>query len=448
MPTPSSTPALAFTSDPTPNKQASYALPHPVLPSFQSPTLHPSTAISQTEPPQVPQSPSRSPLSPASTVLLTSSPPHGIKQGSYFPQKFRSVVPSEPDDVKISAPVDFPLKNESRRRSPPPQYSSQLASDLDTCRLTSAVGSLVLNDLPGNAPIPTVGHCLAHLQVLECFYNLREHISKTDGIFGFSNSLAQPMSQWDDANEVREIDLVQEKRWAVYVTRAVDRFEAWWTRCAPATRGGQPSRKLMQIDLDSSGGKWFEASFGHRFQMPFSAERLPPLDVLMVWHAYMLNPRSFAEDCLRLGKMDFWALGFPWEAINSAIDPSTLEYRPSVVAVQAFEGMTRRKWDSLVEPDTKKLNCAKCRAILDVPWTSKREVPIGGMKYELKDVLSSGEGFAESNFNFKCIGCNNIINHKYLELVKFKTDVESLASNNTPLPGTILSLKGIHDYHG
>ena len=41
------------------------------------------------------------------------------------------------------------------------------------------------------------------------------------------------------------------------------------------------------------------------------------VDVLMVWHAYMLNPRCFLEDCFRLGLMDFWMTGLPWALIVS-----------------------------------------------------------------------------------------------------------------------------------
>ena len=33
---------------------------------------------------------------------------------------------------------------------------------------------------------------------------------------------------------------------------------------------------------------------------------LPPVDVLMVWHSHMLNPRAYLEDCLRNGQMHMW----------------------------------------------------------------------------------------------------------------------------------------------
>src|ERR1700749_2648846 len=110
----------------------------------------------------------------------------------------------------------------------------------------------------------------------------------------------------------------------------------------------------------------------------------------MVWHAYMLNPRAFAEDCLRLGKMDFWAQGMPWEAVNAVIHPDTFEYNPPPTAIKTFEGMTGRKWDNLAEPDTKNLICPKCRAINEVPWSTRHDKETKGVKYELSARLDGG----------------------------------------------------------
>ena len=63
----------------------------------------------------------------------------------------------------------------------------------------------------------------------------------------------------------------------------------------------------------------------------------------MVWHAYLLNPRCFFEDCFRLGKMDFYATGLPWGAVDALIDPVTFEYTPSSQAQTNFETSTDRK---------------------------------------------------------------------------------------------------------
>jgi hypothetical protein len=160
----------------------------------------------------------------------------------------------------------------------------------------------------------------------------------------------------------------------------------------------------------------------------------------MVWHAYMLNPRSFAEDCLRLGKMDFWAHGMPWSVLNSVIDPNTYEYRPPAKAIEAFEGRTRRDWDNLADSETKQLVCPKCQNYVEAPWFSEKktkDVP------DVKVELERGTGYAEKGFSFSCKTCGNVFNHDYLQLLKFKKDVQALFAEDAPLAGTILSMKGL-----
>jgi hypothetical protein len=144
--------------------------------------------------------------------------------------------------------------------------------------MTASLAGLTLN-LRGDAPEPTPDQCLAHLKLLEWFHTLRERVIRTDGVFGLPDSLARQETKWDDPNQASESELLREKRWAVFVTRAVDRFEAWWARCAPSTRFGQPSRRLTQKDMDGSGGKAFEASFQHKFNRQYPLENLPPLGV-------------------------------------------------------------------------------------------------------------------------------------------------------------------------
>ena len=95
---------------------------------------------------------------------------------------------------------------------------------------------------------------------------------------------------------------VAEKRWAVYVARAVDRFERWYDACVPATMGGAPCEKLTGNQICTKKGLDKVAYHGISIKQLTLKDQLPPLDVLMVWHSYMLNPRCFFEDCFRYGK--------------------------------------------------------------------------------------------------------------------------------------------------
>lgn len=73
----------------------------------------------------------------------------------------------------------------------------------------------------------------------------------------------------------------------------------------------------------------------------------------MAWHAHMLNPRAFLEDCIRYGKMSFWATEFPLAIINDCIHDRTLVYDPSEAAQERFITRARRSWDNRDDPDTK-----------------------------------------------------------------------------------------------
>lgn len=89
----------------------------------------------------------------------------------------------------------------------------------------------------------------------------------------------------------------------------------------------------------------------------------------MVWHAFMLNPWSYLEDCIRFGLKDLWATGLPWKTINAVID-TNFNYSPSAAAHKAFTESTRCGWDNTKDSLTKTLVCPRCSQKLDVPWTT------------------------------------------------------------------------------
>lgn len=91
--------------------------------------------------------------------------------------------------------------------------------------LSAAFSNLYLPDIPGR--FPTAEQCLVHLKLLYSFHALKEDIGYADGLFGL----------WDErceilAREERDAALakMREKRWALYVARAVERFEVWWLK--------------------------------------------------------------------------------------------------------------------------------------------------------------------------------------------------------------------------
>ncbi|KAF3483895.1 uncharacterized protein GIQ15_03219 [Arthroderma uncinatum] len=171
-----------------------------------------------------------------------------------------------------------------------------------------------------------VDECIAHLKLLRSLADLRDLISKSDGLFGIHDIQADVFENEEESRKA--LALIREKRWEIYVTRAAHRFEIWVRSCTPTGGPGSNSSCVMLYDVEENPEyknfpKW-------EFRTLWSTALMPPLDVVMVWHAYMLNPRDVLEDCLRLGKMSFWTSGLPLDVINECIDNTTFEYTPDL----------------------------------------------------------------------------------------------------------------------
>lgn len=160
------------------------------------------------------------------------------------------------------------------------------------------------------------------------------------------------------------------------------------------------------------------------------------IDVLMVWHAYTLNPRCFLEDCFRYGMMDAYALGIPWDKIDTAINPRDFEYAPSKAAREYFENSTGLAWDNLDDSPSKTIQCPSCKHQIQAPWTAG-----SGFVSDDKNFVS-GIGYADSDFSLVCNYCSFTLSHDVLRVVKFRKDLQKFQSEDLPLPGTVLDGKG------
>jgi hypothetical protein len=157
--------------------------------------------------------------------------------------------------------------------------------------------SLKLSDVPQD---PRPNTCLAHLKLLFTFQSLKEDVGWSDGLWDIWD--ANYPSTPDAA--IKALATVREKRWALFVARAVDRYEAWWS-----TLSGQ---MLTERDMEKDRTRYL--NFMANWEpMNWSLENMPPLgmmhpsrfsclsvltrdkDVLLVLHAHMLNPRLFLE---------------------------------------------------------------------------------------------------------------------------------------------------------
>ncbi|KAI5467827.1 hypothetical protein BGZ63DRAFT_431370 [Mariannaea sp. PMI_226] len=301
-----------------------------------------------------------------------------------------------------------------------------------------------LNPAPGPAD-PQSDSCLAHLKLLFAFQNLREDVGYTDGLWGLWDTRAEGNMTVTAEGEVQEdsgtgakvkdpkeqllvLSKIREKRWALYVARAVDRYEAWWKAIADGPRLTQEFMQTPNSPLFEDFPKGHDSKY-------WQAQSLPPLDVLMVLHSHMLNPHNFLEDCLRAGHRRLWRSGLPWDKINSAID-ADFNYDATDEDKARWVETTGRAWENTEDPITKILTCPVCSTRIHVPWTTcgLDEHPKTSERPGLV-----GSGYGDGKLDTRCDNCATVINKEFLSVAKFCRDARDLLTNDYPMPGTIIN---------
>jgi hypothetical protein len=234
-------------------------------------------------------------------------------------------------------PSSDPVPEYSETQPLPPDYTD--SGDAPPPDYTAGFGSLRISDEP-SLDIPQVNDTIAHLKTLECFSRLKQTTASTDGIFGIDNAKVvdiartSSLANGDGADEF--LPRLAEKRWAIYVSRAVDRFHAWISTAVPAV--AIPT--MAELEKKGTSGDIVTESGNLRHHMALDRSNMPPVDVLMVWHAYMLNPRAYLEDCVRLGRMALWYTKMPWSAVAECINSSTFAFEAGAVAEGSFARLT------------------------------------------------------------------------------------------------------------
>lgn len=184
------------------------------------------------------------------------------------------------------------------QQQPPPSASDPS----DAVDITAAFSSLNISPAPQD---PTVETCLAHLKLLFALQSLKEDVGYTDGLWDIWDSRADgPDSDIDTElpddrlppsaasagdisglqgekgriapDDLRKIRLskIREKRWALFVARAVDRYEAWWNVF--------PKTMLREADMSDKSGAKYHEFVNETAYLRWTQDMLPPLDVLMV----------------------------------------------------------------------------------------------------------------------------------------------------------------------
>lgn len=223
-----------------------------------------------------------------------------------MPSLFKSKPRS--DDDASSQPTHRP--NGSLHEAPPAYTAVQPAQQPpasashppDAVDITAAFASLDISPTPHD---PTIETCLAHLKLLYALQALKEDVGYTDGLWNIwdnradgpdsdidtglpddrlppSAAAAPDLSgpkgekQREGPSELQKIRLskIREKRWALFVARAVDRYESWWNVF--------PKTMLREADMTEGSGAKYHNFVDETAYLRWTQGMLPPLDVLMV----------------------------------------------------------------------------------------------------------------------------------------------------------------------
>lgn len=217
-----------------------------------------------------------------------------------MPSLFKSKAKSEAkakDDIPPQQPTH--RTNDNNAQDVPPAYTAVQPGQnpTDAVDITAAFSSLNISPTPKD---PTVDTCLAHLKLLYAVQSLKEDVGYTDGLWeiwdtradgpdsdievDLPNTVNPNGSHADDNNnkdaltpsDLQKIRLskIREKRWALFVARAVDRYEAWWNVF--------PKTMLTEADMTAGSGAKYHSHVSETAYLRWTEDMLPPLDVLMV----------------------------------------------------------------------------------------------------------------------------------------------------------------------
>lgn len=228
-------------------------------------------------------------------------------------------------------------------------------------------------------PLVTVPELVQHLTFLACLHRLQQDVRECPTPDG--------------------TQLSGDIKWAAFCERAALRFEEW----------AKNQRSSLRVDLDGVD-----------------------IDVLMVWHTYMLNPTDFEGDRWRLAFKIPDA--FPLEEIVKRIDKATYVYQPHelvpvapsengetgfVPPPPAYETHARDLIEIHPVETKARIKCYYCRKTGNVPLVGTPRSP----------------GYATTKMNSRCTNCFKYNTHEKLKIRRLCDDLVAANTGITCLAG-------------
>ncbi|KDQ63940.1 hypothetical protein JAAARDRAFT_144381 [Jaapia argillacea MUCL 33604] len=298
------------------------------------------------------------------------------------PTPSSSSSPSGPSAPIVADPLNPWGPQTTATRRPPPAAGPSSSSAPPSYYASTFPTSYNIGSKPTGRLLVSPDQLIAHLRLLAHFRTLKEKVLQ-DG-------------------RLKECVEDENKRWYWFVNLAVERFERWVCSLTELS-GAKP------IDL------WVE-------------EECPPVDILMVWHTYLLNPSRHAEDTIRLPQLKHLHTIF-----HTLIDVSTFvenwpKFRPSSNRLKSWLAQTQTNFDpfkAATELTHKGLVCPNCCKETETPF-----------------INSIGTGYAQRDFFLKCPSCGFRMSKSSLAASKFaaelaRAEFDLEEDSNTYLAGTL-----------
>ncbi|PNP61297.1 hypothetical protein FNYG_13983 [Fusarium nygamai] len=157
--------------------------------------------------------------------------------------------------------------------------------------------------------LPTLSECAAHLEFLETLFILRQKILVSTELDDAMQT--KPVRETKTGYQGDEKTLKDDKLW--------ERRQAKWPRF---------------VELATVRFLAWRDHFNKSSAREITRDNLPPLDILMVWHSFLLNPRLFFNTC---SEEPLFSVKFPWKHIHHAIDNTEWAFTLPPAAAANYE---------------------------------------------------------------------------------------------------------------
>lgn len=180
--------------------------------------------------------------------------------------------------------------------------------------------------------------------------------------------------------------------WRVYTIRAQERFAQWWKHLA--AKYGEDSHENLALLNEAA--------------QPIQDLVLPPIDILMIWHAYMLNPRNYLTDCIRASLSRLWCTPFPWKLVDQCIT-SHFEYTCSTDHISQWMADTSIPWFNEDSDNMTARRCRFCREEISITICKPIEFRCDSWLKKKKQSKSSTYGNISVSSKTKVVGRDSLI---------------------------------------